>query len=328
MTDNSEIKQQILSKIKEYDRIIIGRHIRPDGDAVGSTNGLASILKETFPKKEIYVVNEDYSDYVGFLDDDKTVLSDEMYENSLFIAVDTANVERLSNTKYNLSKEIIKIDHHVDIAPFGNISWVEDERSSACEMIADFVMTVPELKMTKRAAECLFTGMVTDSGRFRFSSTTGDTMRIAGFLLDYKLDLETIYAHLYLDEFDYLKFQAFVFGEIKRTESGVAYIYVTKKMQEDWHLSNEDASNVISLLNSIKGSIIWIAFIENPFNDDIRVRLRSRFVTINKLAEKYSGGGHEMAAGATVHSEEEMNALILDADKLSKSYKAANTGWM
>ncbi|MCR5823379.1 MAG: bifunctional oligoribonuclease/PAP phosphatase NrnA [Lachnospiraceae bacterium] len=326
---NLDIKKQILDKIKEYDRIIIGRHFRPDGDAVGSTMGLATILRESFPKKEIFVVNEDYSDYVAFLDDDKTVLSDDAYANALFIAVDTGTVDRLSNKKYPLAKELVKIDHHVDNAPYGDISWVEDWRSSACEMIVDLALTFKdELKVTKRAAECLFTGMATDSGRFRFASTSGETMRLAGFLIDFGLDLETIYSNLYLEDFDYFKFQAYIFGQMKITENGVAYVVVTREMQKEWNLTNEAASNVISLLNSIKGSIIWLAFIENPFDDEIRVRLRSRFVTINKLGEKYGGGGHENAAGATVHSHEELMQLVEDADSISKEYKANNTGWL
>ncbi len=326
---NFEIKKQILDKIKEYDRIIIGRHFRPDGDAVGSTMGFATILRESFPKKEVFVVNEDYSDYVAFLDDDKTVLADEAYADALFVAIDTGTSDRLSNKKYVLAKEIVKIDHHVDNIPYGDISWVEDRRSSACEMIVDFALTFKdELKVTKRAAECLFTGIATDSGRFRFSSTSGETMRLAGYLLDFGLDLETIYSNLYLEEFDYFKFQAYIFGQMKVTENGVAYIVVTREMQKEWNLSNEEASNVISLLNSIKGSIIWLAFIENPFDEEVRVRLRSRFVTINKLAEKYGGGGHECAAGATVHSAEELQCLIDDADAISRDYKANNTGWM
>ncbi|MCQ2538094.1 MAG: hypothetical protein MJ124_06830, partial [Lachnospiraceae bacterium] len=77
---NEEKKLAVLNKIKEYNRIIIGRHSRPDGDAVGSTNGLAEIIKASFPEKEVFVVNEDYSNYVAFLEDDKTVLADEDYK--------------------------------------------------------------------------------------------------------------------------------------------------------------------------------------------------------------------------------------------------------
>lgn len=326
---NNEIKKLIFKKIKEYDRIIIGRHFRPDGDAVGSSNGLAEILKASFPGKEVFVVNEDYSTYVAFLDDDKTLLSDDEYKDALFIAVDTGTEDRLSNKKYKLAKELIKIDHHVDNLPYGDISWVEDFRASASEMIVDFYLTFKdELKITKRAALCLYTGIVTDSGRFRFSSTTGDTLRCASVLLDMGIDLEKLNSYLELEDFNYYKFESAVFDKMEITESGVAHLFVTKQIQEQFGLDNEQASNSVSFMSGIKGSLIWIAFIENPFNDEIRVRLRSRFIKINKLAEQFGGGGHECAAGATVHSVEEMNDLVARADALLKEYKANNTGWM
>ena len=98
-------------------------------------------------------------------------------------------------------------------------------------------------------------------------------------------------------------------------------------MQEKFSLSREDASNVISFLDSIRGSIIWLAFIEND-DGTIRVRLRSRFVTVNELASKYHGGGHDCASGATIYSKKEMNSIISDADMLIKDYKSTHEGWL
>lgn len=321
---NLETKQSILAKIKEYDKIVISRHIRPDGDAVGSTKGLKRIINLTWPEKEVLLINEDYCDYVSFLGGEEEQKPDEYYSDALQIVIDTATEDRISNTKHSLAKEVIKIDHHVDIAPYGDISWVEDFRSSACEMIVDFYVTFKnELKIDKEAALDIFTGMVTDSGRFRYSETNGDTLRLAAELLDIGVDTETLYARLYLEDFDYLKFESYVFGKMQMTENGVAYLYVDDAMQKQFGLTNEQASNTVSLLSEIKGSIIWLAFIDNP-DGTIRVRLRSRFVTINKLAEKYSGGGHACASGATVHSAEEMQALLKDADEIIKEYKANN----
>ena len=131
----------ILDKIKEYDRIIIFRHKRPDGDAVGSTKGLREILRLTYPQKEICLLNTDYSDYVSFLGDEDEPRPDEFYASALGIVIDTATAERISNPKYALCREIIKIDHHIDIAPYGDLVWIEEERSSACEMIAAFYDT-------------------------------------------------------------------------------------------------------------------------------------------------------------------------------------------
>lgn len=327
---NREIMQAILQKIKAYDRIIITRHFRPDGDAVGSTKGLAAILRLSFPKKEIYLLNDDQSEYLSFLGGESEPLADEMYADALGIILDTGTIDRVSNKKISLCREIVKIDHHIDHDPYGDISWVEDFRSSACEMVVHFYAEfADELKIDKEAATYLYTGMVTDSGRFRFSSVSGDTMRLAGLLLDQGIDTDVLFANLYLDEFEKLKFEAYVYDKMAITENGVAYIYVDRAMQEKFDLSQEDASSAVGYMDTIRGALCWIAFIETPDeNKTIRVRLRSRFVTINTIAENHHGGGHAYASGATVYSEEEMYQLIGEADAKVKEYKENHEGWL
>ncbi len=325
---NEDIKRKILDKITAYNTIIVSRHIRPDGDAIGSTKGLVKVLRDTFPNKNIYLVNEDYSDYLAFLGGED-VVDESVYKDALQIVIDTATVDRISNTNFNKAKEIIKIDHHIDVKPYGDIAWIEDFRSSACEMIADFLLTFKdELKLSAEAATYVYCGMVTDSGRFRFEGVCGETMRLAGFILDLGVDTEKLYAHLYIEDFDTLKLKSFVYDNIKITPNGVAYIYMSKEIQEKFNLTLEAASNVVSDLNSIRGSLIWVAFIDNVAKNNIRVRLRSRFLGINDLAIKYHGGGHNMAAGATVYSQEEMQNLIADADKLLGEFKSTNGDWL
>ena len=325
---NEQIKKQILDKIEGYSTIIVSRHIRPDGDAIGSTKGLVTVLKNTYPEKNIYLVNEDYSDYLAFLGGEDNA-SESIYANALQIVIDTATEDRISNTNYKKAKELIKIDHHIDIKPYGDLCWIEDFRSSACEMIADFFVTFKDrLKITAEAATYVYCGMVTDSGRFRFEGVTGNTMRLAGAMLDYGVDTEKLYAHLYIEDFETLKLKSFVYDNIKITKNGVAYIYMTEEIQQKFGLSLEAASSVVNELSAISGSLIWVAFIDNTAKNNIRVRLRSRFLGINELAIKYNGGGHNMAAGATVYSKEEMNALIHDADKLLEEFKANNEGWL
>ena len=327
---NYELMKSILEKIKSYQRIIIFRHYRPDGDAVGSTKGLQRILQLSFPEKEIYLQNSDYCDYMAFLGKEDEPIDESLYESALGIVVDTGTADRASNKKFSLCKEIIKIDHHIDIKPYGDISWVEEERSSSCEMIAKFYEAFrDELVLDKEGATYIYTGMVTDSGRFRYRSVSGDTLRLAGMLLDFGIDTDRLYANLYLDEYNALKFKAYVYNNMKMTDNGVVYIYVDRRMQKRFELTSEQASNVISSLDSIRGSLIWLAFIDGKKGDDtIRVRLRSRFVTVNTLAEKYSGGGHDCAAGATVHSKKEMKALIAEADERLAKYKSENEGWL
>ncbi len=327
--NNYEVKKAILEKIREYKSIIISRHVRPDGDAVGSTLGLARILRLTFPEKQVYVVNGDYAEYTAFLGNEDAQPDAACYAGSLAIVIDTATPDRISNKSWQSAREVIKIDHHIDVAPYGDIAWVEEHRSSACEMIADFYMTFrEELKIDREAATCIYAGMVTDSGRFRFRSVSGETLRCAAALLDLGVDTDTLFAHLYLEKLDAFRFRAYVYENIKMTPHGVAYIYVDRAMKERFSLTDEEASNVVSCLDSIKGSIIWLAFIDNADGATIRVRLRSRFVTVDKLANKYRGGGHDCASGATLMSPDEIPLLLADADALIADYKENNGGWM
>lgn len=320
-------KKAILQKIKDYDKIFLFRHFRPDGDAVGSTKGMAEIIKLNFPEKKVYLQNADFSDYVAFLGEEDALLPDEEYSDALAIVIDTGTAKRVSNQKFTLCKEIIKIDHHIPTDSYGDLEWVEENRSSACEMIADFYDTFKdELKINKTAATCIYAGMVTDSGRFRYREVDGETMRLAGLMLDQGVDTDVLYANLYLKDFSLIKFESYVQNKIKVTKNGVAYIFVSKQMKRKFKLSNEDASAAVGYLDAIRGSLIWIAFIEN--DDAIRVRFRSRFVTVSELAEKYRGGGHACAAGGTVYSKREMKKALADADELLKNYKENNKGWL
>ena len=327
---NREVMNSILNKIKEYDRIMLFRHIRIDGDCVGATKGLKAIIKATWPEKEVLLVDDETSDFLAFLGPDDAPVADEIYADALGIILDTASVSRISNQKYTLCKELIKIDHHIPIESYGNLMWVEEEASSACEIIVKFYDTFrDELVLTKEAATYLYTGMVTDSGRFRFRGVTGDTLRYAAILLDQDIDIDILYANLYMESFESLKFKAYVYEKIQLTENGVAYIFVDKEMQEKFDLTREAASASVGYMEKIRDSLCWLAFIESGDESGaIRVRLRSRFMTVNQLAEEYHGGGHACASGATVYSKEEMMSLIEKADAMLKEYKETHEGWL
>ena len=328
---------QIYEKLQAYDRILLFRHVRVDGDCVGATKGMKDIIQQTWPNKEVFIIDDERSGYLAFLgpddetDDDMPIgytrYENALYEDALGVVIDVASPERVSNPKFVLCREIIKIDHHIDRDHYGDVSWVEDERSSACEMVAAFYAAFQDrLKISKFGATCLFAGMVTDSGRFMYEGVKGDTMRLAGLMLDHGVDTETLFAHLYLKDAQTLRFTSWVYEHMKVTANGVAWILVDEATRLRFKLTHEEASNAVGYLSSIKGVLCWIAFIETKEN--IRVRLRSRFMTINELAEEYNGGGHACASGATVYSREEMNALIGDADKLVREYKENHDGWL
>ena len=327
---NLEIMQTILNKIREYDRIMLFRHVRNDGDCVGASKGLKRILQLSFPEKEVYLIDPDLPQYLAFMGPDDEPVDDALYADALGIVLDTASEARISNKKYKLCRELIKIDHHIPLENYGNYRWVEEERSSCCEMVVAFYDAFRDvLKIDSEAATHLYTGMVTDSGRFKYSGVTGDTLRNAAVLLDVGVNTDILFARLYLEAYEYLKFKAHIYNRMQITPNGVAYIVIDRAMQEEFGLSLEQASACIGNLDSIRGCICWIAFIES--GDDqgtIRVRLRSRFVHINPVAEKYRGGGHACASGATLYSHEEINSLLADADAAVKEYKETHEDWL
>lgn len=321
--NNLELKQQILEKIQEFDTIIIHRHVRPDGDCMGSTLGLRDLLRTSFPNKKIYSSGKHDSPYLKFLGDEDEV-SDKMYQDALVIVVDTATSERIYDERYKLGKFLIKIDHHIAVENYGQLNYVREDLPATCAIIGDFYETFKtQLKLTKEGAHALYVGLTTDTGRFRYRGVNGDVMRIAGTFLDFDLDLERIYASLYLKDSKTFTLQGYVYENFKQTPNGVSYIYFSRKTQKKYGVTPEDAAALVNSLDSIKGNMIWIAFVEQP-DKSIRVRMRSRFVRVVDVASLYRGGGHANAAGATVYNKKEMQDLLLLADKALKEFKAEN----
>ena len=118
--------QTIYDRMAAADCIMLFRHIRVDGDCVGATKGLREIIRQTWPNKQVYLIDDEHSDYLAFLGPDDEPVSDAVYESALGIVIDVGSHERISNPKYALCRDLIKIDHHIEHDPYGDINWVED----------------------------------------------------------------------------------------------------------------------------------------------------------------------------------------------------------
>ena len=313
------VTRDILKLIRDFHSIVICRHVNPDGDAEGAAFGLRRILQLTYPEKDVRVVNRGgIPESIAFLGQEDTA-DVSFYRDALVIVLDCAVLNRLDNENVMSGACVVKIDHHPDVEPFGDHAWVEPTRSSTSEMIADLWWNNRDvLRMDTEAARALYVGIVTDTGRFMFS-TSGNTMRLAATLLEYGFDCPAVFANLYLESFEYRQFSAAMTAQINRTPAGVAWLHVTKELQERYALSHEQSGNTVLLMNDIAGSPIRIVFIDNE-DGSIRVRIRSRFIVINQMAIKYHGGGHAFASGATVYSPAEMQALLDEADILQRDW--------
>lgn len=307
------MKKEILEKIQQYDKIIIHRHVRPDPDAYGSQCGLAELLKASFPHKQVYVVGEDEPSLLFMYKMDQ--IDDGMYEGSLVIVCDTANQERICDQRYKKGDFLIKIDHHPNEDPYGDLLWVDTSASSVSEMIYEFYLYGKEqgLTMSMKAAELIYAGIVGDTGRFLFPSTTKKTFKYASELIEYGFSFTDIYNEMYKTKLNVAKLSGHVLQNFTLLPSGAAYIKITMKLLEEYGVFASEASQLVGLLGNIEGIKAWVFFVEEK--DQIRVRLRSKGPIINELAKEFNGGGHPLAAGATIHHWDKAEEVIQKLDQ-------------
>ncbi|WP_243291251.1 bifunctional oligoribonuclease/PAP phosphatase NrnA [Bacillus sp. FJAT-47783] len=308
------MKKDILEKIQQYDTIIIHRHVRPDPDAYGSQCGLAELLKASFPNKQIFVVGEDEPSLQFMYKMDQ--IDDEVYEGALVIVCDTANEERICDKRYKKGAELIKIDHHPNEDLYGDVLWVSTSASSTSEMIYELYLFGKEegLTMTSEAARLIYAGIVGDTGRFLFPSTTKKTFKYASELIEYDFSYTNMYDEMYKMKRTVAKLNGYVLQNFTLHDSGAAYIKITKELLTKFSVLPSEASQLVGTLGNIEGVKAWIFFVEEE--DQIRVRLRSKGPIINELAKKFRGGGHPMASGATIYHWDEMDEVIQELDKL------------
>ncbi|KMM37405.1 DHH family phosphoesterase [Guptibacillus hwajinpoensis] len=307
------MKEQILAAIEEHETIIIHRHVRPDPDALGSQGGLAELIQTTFPEKRVFIVGEEEPSLL-FLNRMDEVANEE-YESALVIVCDTANQPRISDDRYRNGKLLIKIDHHPNEDPYGDLLWVDTNSSSVSEMIVDLYVTARErgYKLSDKGAFLLYAGIVGDTGRFMFSNTTQRTFQYAGELLEFGVDTDSLYNELYKTEKHIARLNGHVLQNFETSENGAGWIKITKETIASFGVTASESSQLVNSFSNVAGLKAWVFFIEEA--DQIRVRLRSKGPVVNTIAANYNGGGHPRAAGATVYTWEEADRVLADLEE-------------
>lgn len=304
-----EIKKQILIEIDHWDTIIIHRHERPDPDALGSQGGLAELIRASFPEKTVYTAGEDNAT-LRFLTEMEPP-KDEDYEEALVIVTDTANQPRVDDKRaLELSKRLIKIDHHPDEDKYGDIQWVDPSASSCSEMIADLWQTFSkEFVLSDEGARLLYGGMVGDTNRFLYDSTSPKTMRLAADLM------EKDFSHTELNNTmneigpEVAQLIGYVLENLEVSENGVAHIILTQEILDRFDLKDEDTHQIVSLPGSIAGVLNWGIFVQQE-DGTYRCRLRSKGPVINEIAKEHDGGGHPLASGANAKDVDEIHVIL------------------
>lgn len=309
------MKRQIIDTIESFDKIIIHRHVRPDPDAYGSQIGLKELISLNYPEKKVLAAGE-HENTLDFMAKPDNV-TDEDFKDALIIVTDTANTARIDDQRYTLGKTLIKIDHHPNDDAYGDLLWVDTNASSSSELIYELFEEAKDYKnwtMDASVARLLFAGIVGDTGRFMFQSTTLKTMEYSGKLLSYGFDRTELFNGMYEVERNLLQLKGYVYENFSMDENGVGSVKLTREVLQKYDVKESEASLLVGSLADVKGMQCWVFFIEDP--NEIRVRLRSKGPIINGIAKKYGGGGHPLASGASVKTWEEADLVIEDLKKL------------
>ena len=311
---------EIWNQIVRFNKIIIHRHVSPDPDALGSQLGLAELIRHNYPEKMVKTVGftEPSLDWMGVMDE----VSDEEYEQALVFIMDTANSARIDDGRHKLGAKLIKLDHHPVVEDYAEINYVDTQATATSEIVVNLFLANEQaynLKMPLKSAEHLYTGIIADSGRFLYDSTTKHTLAAASFLYDCDIDRNKIHELLYRRPLNIVQAQGFVLSQFEVSEAGVAYFKMSKDVQESYGLTTGTRSALVNTLANIEGIRVWVCFFENE-DGRIRANIRSNGPIINEVAAKFEGGGHPKASGAMVKTWDDCQLLLDELEQTCLSY--------
>jgi len=308
--------KKIYNKIKEYDTIVIARHIGVDPDALGSQLGLRESIKKTFPNKHVYAVGAGAKNkfkYFPKLDKLETT------NGALLIVLDTPDKKRVDISSYDGYDYSIKIDHHPFIEKYCDMEYINPSSSSASELVLNLIYK-NSLIIDSEIAEMLFIGIMGDTNRLLFS-TSKDTLRLVYKLIkDYELDMDKLFQNLYMRPLNEIRLEGYIGLNMTVTDNGLSYIKINNDIITSYGVDVGSAGNIINNFNNIEEVLVWVIVSEDIKNNLYKFNIRSRGPVINTVAEKYNGGGHKFAAGARISNVEDVDKLIYELDEACKDY--------
>ncbi|AMB94601.1 DHH family phosphoesterase [Aerococcus sanguinicola] len=312
--------EEILQAIAAYDTVIIHRHQRPDPDALGSQLGLKAVLEATYPDKKIYAVGQTEPSLAQFAAMDQ--VDDETFNQALVIVNDTANTARIDDDRYSSGERLVKVDHHPNNEPYGDLSYVDTTASSCSEIWARTVLDPQNaLKMTARAAQNFFLGIVGDTGRFLFDNTSPETLAIAGKLLAFDFPASQLMQASMEITPGQARLQAYVLDHTQRSQDGlVVSVSLSQATLSELGLSEAESHSIVQMPGQIKGVLAWVVFVEQA-DGTYRCRIRSKGPTINTVAQAFDGGGHPKASGASIPSAADQDKVVQALHDAAQTYQ-------
>ena len=312
--------RKFYQKIEEFDRIVVYRHNKPDYDALGTQLGLYEFLKDNFPNKEIHYVGDDHVSLTGRCFRKMEIIEQEWFNKPfLAIFVDTSKADRIGLAdefeSYKKATYSIKIDHHPNVDPYGDLQIIDTSMAAAGELVSDMLI-LSEKKISKKCATELYKAIVGDSGRFLYDSVVTSTFETAKILLEKGLNLSKIYADMYNQKLSDLEITAYVMKNYRVTPHGVAYYVLDDAALQKFHLPPERGKDNVNVFAHFDGIHAWCSITEDKKKGEWRVSIRSAKDSIEEVAMRHNGGGHAQASGCKIKSFDEVKDLLKDLDDL------------
>jgi phosphoesterase RecJ-like protein len=298
-----KIIPEISQIIKQSKTFFIAGHIKPDGDSIGSALALASVLSRLGKKACVYCVDE-VPNFLKFLKGSdeikKSAKKTDVFDCAIIL--ESINFSRMGDIITPCqSKKVINIDHHLTYTNFGTVNYIVPSSSSTAELVLN-ILDYMKIKLTKSEAENLYTGILTDTGRFQQVNTTPDSHIACAKLMEYGIDINEIYKKVYEnDSINALKLQGIALCGIKTIlDDSVSYIVLTKDMFKKSGAKDNEGSGIINYALRIKGVKVGCLFKEI---DEKTTKVSCRSVVsfdVLEVVDRFGGGGHKNAAGCTV----------------------------
>ncbi|MCH5252350.1 MAG: bifunctional oligoribonuclease/PAP phosphatase NrnA [Lachnospiraceae bacterium] len=291
---------QLMNAVEKADTIAIGGHTRPDGDCIGSCMGLYSYITTVYPNKKVSVYLEEFPESFSYLSAEEAFLPKaEVYD--LFISLDCGDAERLGDAGEVMEKAkfVFNVDHHITNTKFGDENDVRPDASSTCQILYTLM---EDEKIPYETACALYTGIIYDTGVFKHSNTTAETMQIAGRLMDKGIPFgKIIDGSFYMKSYKQLQIMGRCLLEsVRILNNRCVFSVVTKSVMDFYEAKPSDLDGVIDEMRTTEGIEVAILLSERE-SGSFKVSMRSNdIVDVSKIAKYFGGGGHVRAAGCTI----------------------------
>ncbi len=327
--ENLEIVHEIADALKNAENVVLSGHTNPDGDAIGSCLALASALR--LMGKPVYVLLEEYSPKYNVIPGRELIYKDEYssLNPDVFVSLDCAIPDRMGRPSklFKRARMRICIDHHIAEKLYGHLNYVDREASSTGELVFNLIKHLPVVP-DKNIYTAIYAALVSDTGGFRHSSTKKSTLLAAAEIIEH-IDFNDVYNELMFRHS--LPETKILSRTIEKTtidpQYPIAYTTLTSQDYADCGATYKDLDGVVEYILGIRGVQVSMLVYDKSEKKpgEVKVSLRSRRLNVSAIASKFGGGGHHLAAGASLTTDMQ-SAVSIVLDEIKKSFDEEMSG--